>query len=137
MYSYDQVLIELDNSIALKTLKNWANKIEKLTDTKFIRKYAKNSKGRTYSYKVFNISDIENFKRLIELRRDKVPLDLAIRDIFMSEEEKKNQETISIAKKDFEENQSTVKELIELVRSVLSDNADIKKRLKKLETKKE
>ena len=28
MYSFDQVILELDNAIALKTLKNWANRIE-------------------------------------------------------------------------------------------------------------
>lgn len=44
MFSFEEVILQLENKIALKTLKNWANKIERLTDKKFERKYAKNSK---------------------------------------------------------------------------------------------
>lgn len=136
MYSFEQVLFELENAISLKTLKTWASKIEKLTDTKFERRYAKNRNGRNYSYKVFSYSHIEQFKQLARLRSERIALDEAIYDIFMSDEGKKNKATISITKKDFEENQATVKELIKLVRNVLSDNADIKKRLKILEIEK-
>lgn len=73
---------------------------------------------------------------MTRLRSERIPLDEAIYDIFMSDEGKKNKATISITKKDFEENQATVKELIKLVRNVLSDNADIKKRVKILEIEK-
>ncbi|EIT5186003.1 hypothetical protein L2I85_001734, partial [Enterococcus faecalis] len=70
-----------------------------------------------------------------DLRSKNIPLDIAISDVFMSEEEKKKKETISITKAEFRENQATVKELIDLVKDVLSDNAEIKKRLKVLEMK--
>ena len=126
MFSFEEVILQLENKIALKTLKNWANKIER---------YAKNSKGYTYSFKVFSSNDVESFFKLIDLRSKNIPLDIAISDVFMSEEEKKKKETISITKAEFRENQATVKELIDLVKDVLSDNAEIKKRLKVLEMK--
>lgn len=135
IYTFEQILLNLDNQIALKTLKNWANKVEKLTDTTFTRKYAKNSKGHNYSYKIFSSNDVEAFSQLVELRNKNVPLDVAIKDIFMSEEEKKNKEVFLIAKKEFEENQTTVKELVEYVQEVLRENAEMKKRLKALEDK--
>ena len=135
MFSFEEVILQLENKIALKTLKSWANKIERLTDKKFERKYTKNSKGYTYSCKVFRSNDVESCFKLIDLRSKNVPLDIAISDVFMSEEEKKKNETISMTKADFRENQATVKELIDLVKDVLSDNAEIKKRLKVLEMK--
>lgn len=49
MFSFEEVILQLENKIALKTLKSWANKIERLTDKKFERKYTKNSKGYTLS----------------------------------------------------------------------------------------
>ena len=53
----------------------------------------------------------------------------------MSAEEKERQQVISIAKKEFDENQATVKELIDLVKGALSENAEIKKRVMKLESR--
>ncbi|MDN3183551.1 hypothetical protein [Enterococcus faecalis] len=135
MFSFEEVLFELDNAISLKTLKNWANKIEKLTDVRFVRQYAKNKQGRNYSYKVFSMDQIEQFKQLVQLRKQNVKLEQAMIEVFMSAEEKERQQVITIAKIDFEENKATVKELIDLVKDVLSDNADIKKRLKVLEMK--
>ncbi|KAJ82434.1 hypothetical protein [Enterococcus faecalis] len=135
MYSYDEVVLALDNVISLKTLKNWANKIEKLTDVRFVRQYAKNKKGRNYSYKVFSMEQIRQFNQLVYLRKSNVPLEQAMIEVFMSAEEKEKQQVITIVKKDFEENQATVKELIDLVKGVLSENAEIKKRLKVLEMK--
>ncbi|MGM0288743.1 hypothetical protein [Enterococcus sp. AZ029] len=135
MFSFEEVLFELDNAISLKTLKNWANKIEKLTDVRFVRQYAKNKQGRNYSYKVFGMEQIEQFKQLIQLRKQNVPLEQGMFEVFMSAEEKERQQVITIAKKEFEDNQVTVKELIDLVKDVLSDNAEIKKRLKVLEMK--
>ena len=135
MFSFEEVLFELDNAISLKTLKNWANKIEKLTDVRFVRQYAKNKQGRNYSYKVFSMDQIEQFKQLIQLRKQNVKLEQAMIEVFMSAEEKERQQVITIAKIDFEENKATVKELIDLVKDVLSDNAEIKKRLKVLEMK--
>jgi hypothetical protein len=137
MFSFDEVILQLENKIALKTLKNWANKIERLTDKKFERKYAKNSKGYTYSFKVFSSNEVESFSKLIELRNNNVPLDVAITEIFMSEEGKKRKETISLTKEEFNENQATVKELVEYVKEVLKENAEIKKRLKSLELRME
>ena len=135
MFSFEEVLFELDNAISLKTLKNWANKIEKLTDVRFVRQYAKNKQGRNYSYKVFGMEQIEQFKQLVQLRKQNVPLEQGMFEVFMSAEEKERQQVITIAKKDFEENQATVKELIDLVKGVLKENAKIKKRLKMLELK--
>lgn len=91
MYDFSDVLVNLDYSISLKTLKTWCIKIEKKTDTKFDRKYARNKSGRQYSYKVFNSKQIELFKRLVFLRSENVPLDKAILDIFMSKDGKKQQ----------------------------------------------
>lgn len=127
MFSFEEVLFELDNAISLKTLKNWANKIEKLTDVRFVRQYAKNKQGRNYSYKVFGMEQIEQFKQLVQLRKQNVPLEQGMFEVFMSAEEKERQQVITIAKKDFEENQATVKELIDLVKGVLKENAEIKK----------
>lgn len=137
MFLFEEVILQLENKIALKTLKNWANKIERLTDKKFERKYAKNSKGHIYSFKVFNSNEVESFSKLIELRNNNVPLDVAITEIFMSEEGKKRKETISLTKEEFNENQATVKELVEYVKEVLKENAEIKKRLKSLELRME
>ncbi|NSQ65097.1 hypothetical protein HRE96_13620 [Enterococcus faecalis] len=135
MFSFEEVILQLENKIALKTLKNWANKIERLTDKKFERKYAKNKQGRNYSYKVFSRNQIEQFNELVQLRKQNVPLEQAMIEVFMSVEEKEKRQVITIAKIDFEENKATVKELIDLVKDVLSDNAEIKKRLKVLEMK--
>ncbi|HHX1809105.1 TPA: hypothetical protein ACU6UJ_002745, partial [Enterococcus faecalis] len=132
-----EVLFELDNAISLKTLKNWANKIEKLTDVRFVRQYAKNKQGRNYSYKVFSGNQIEQFNELVQLRKQNVPLEQAMIEVFMSAEEKERQQVISIAKKEFEENQMSVKELVEYTKEVLTENAEIKKRLKALELKME
>lgn len=135
MFSFKEVLFELDNAISLKTLKNWANKIEKLTDVRFVRQYAKNKQGRNYSYKVFSGNQIEQFNELVQLRKQNVPLEQAMIEVFMSAEEKERQQVISIAKKEFDENQATVKELIDLVKGALSENAEIKKRVMKLESR--
>lgn len=135
MFSFDEVILALDNAISLKTLKNWANKIEKLTDVQFVRQYAKNKQGRNYSYKVFSGNQIEQFNELVQLRKQNVPLEQAMIEVFLSVEEKEKRQVITIAKIDFEENKATVKELIDLVKDVLSDNAEIKKRLKVLEMK--
>lgn len=121
----------------MKTLKNWANKIEKLTDVRFVRQYAKNKQGRNYSYKVFSGNQIEQFNELVQLRKQNVPLEQAMIEVFMSAEEKERQQVISIAKKEFEENQMSVKELVEYTKEVLTENAEIKKRLKALELKME
>lgn len=137
MFSFKEVLFELDNAISLKTLKNWANKIEKLTDVRFVRQYAKNKQGRNYSYKVFSGNQIEQFNELVQLRKQNVPLEQAMIEVFMSAEEKERQQVISIAKKEFEKNQMSVKELVEYTKEVLTENAEIKKRLKVLELKME
>lgn len=137
MFSFKEVLFELDNAISLKTLKNWSNKIEKLTDVRFVRQYAKNKQGRNYSYKVFSGNQIEQFNELVQLRKQNVPLEQAMIEVFMSAEEKERQQVISIAKKEFEENQMSVKELVEYTKEVLTENAEIKKRLKALELKME
>ncbi|HIB3686292.1 hypothetical protein [Enterococcus faecalis] len=137
MFSFDEVILALDNAISLKTLKNWANKIEKLTDVRFVRQYAKNQQGRNYSYKVFSMDQIEQFKQLVQLRKQNVQLEQAMIEVFMSAEEKERQQVISIAKKEFEENQMSVKELVEYTKEVLTENAEIKKRLKALELKME
>lgn len=137
MFSFDEVILALDNAISLKTLKNWANKIEKLTDVQFVRQYAKNKQGRNYSYKVFSGNQIEQFNELVQLRKQNVPLEQAMIEVFMSAEEKERQQVISIAKKEFEENQMSVKELVEYTKEVLTENAEIKKRLKALELKME
>ena len=133
MFSFKEVLFELDNAISLKTLKNWANKIEKLTDVRFVRQYAKNKQGRNYSYKVFSGNQIEQFNELVQLRKQNVPLEQAMIEVFMSAEEKERQQVISIAKKEFEENQMSVKELVEYTKEVLTENAEINKLLKALE----
>ncbi|HFE9852908.1 TPA: hypothetical protein ACGBG5_003404 [Enterococcus faecalis] len=135
MFSFEEVILQLENKIALKTLKSWANKIERLTDKKFERKYGKNSKGSTYLFKVFSSNDVQSFFKLIDLRSKNVPLNIAIQDVFMSEEEKKKKETILMTKAEFRENQATVKELIDLVKVALSENAELKKRMKVLEMK--
>lgn len=135
MFSFDEVILALDNAISLKTLKNWANKIEKLTGVRFVRQYAKNKQGRNYSYKIFSTEQVEQFKQLVQLRKQNIPLEQAMSEVFMSAEEKEKQQVITMAKKDFEENQATVKELIDLVKGVLAENAEIKKRMKVLEMK--
>ncbi len=134
MFSFKEVLFELDNAISLKTLKNWANKIEKLTDVRFVRQYAKNKQGRNYSYKVFSGNQIEQFNELVQLRKQNVPLEQAMIEVFMSAEEKERQQVISIAKKEFEENQMSVKELVEYTKEVLTENAEIKKTIEGIGT---
>lgn len=131
MYSFDQVLNELDNAIALKTLKNWANKIEKITDKKFERRYAKNVSGHTYSYKVFSFKDIEDFQELVHLRKNDMPLKEAMLQVFLSEENKE----LFLDKQEFHEMKESVKSLLKLSREISIENADLRRRLNILEKK--
>lgn len=131
MYSFDEVIQELNFAISLKTLKNWANKIEKVTDVRFERKYAKNTASRSYSYKVFSIEQIKQFKKLITLRKQNINLDVAIIESFLSDEEKEQRELIEVSRKEFEELRSDTKKLIELTQKVLQDNEDLKSQLER------
>lgn len=133
MFSFEEVVAELEHKIAVKTLKNWANKVEKLTDTKFTRKKALNANGNLYSYKVFEPQDIERFSKVLELRAEKVPLDEALVEVFMSEEGKRKQEMISMSREEHEENQKTIRKVMVLVEKMLEENAQLKKRVKWLE----
>ncbi|EGP5223695.1 hypothetical protein ACS2BK_10005 [Enterococcus faecium] len=133
MYEFNDILSELDYSISLKTLKTWASKIEKLTDTKFERRHAKNRNGRNYSYKVFSYSHIEQFKQLVRLRSERIALDEAIYIVFMSTEGKRTREEISLSKLEFEESKADTKKLIELTKKALQENAELKKRILRLE----
>ncbi|MBD9844909.1 hypothetical protein IHP33_04150 [Enterococcus faecalis] len=133
MFSFEEVVAELEHKIAVKTLKNWANKVEKLTDTKFTRKRALNANGNLYSYKVFEPQDIERFSKVLELRAEKVPLDEALVEVFMSEEGKRKQEMISMSREEHEENQKTIRKVMALVEKMLEENAQLKKRVKRLE----
>ena len=129
MYSFDQVILELDNAIALKTLKNWANRIEKMTDTRFERRYAKNSAGHSYSYKVFSIIYIENFQELLRLRENNVPLNEAINEVFMSDENK----ATHINKQEIEDLKRDMRQLLKVSQSILAENASLKERIGALE----
>ncbi|MFW8493379.1 hypothetical protein [Enterococcus faecalis] len=129
MYSFDQVFLELENSISLKTLKNWANRIEKMTDTRFERRYAKNSAGHSYSYKIFSAKDIENFQELLRLRENNVPLHEAIIEVFMSDESK----VAHVNKQEIEDLKRDVRQLLKVSQSILAENADLKKRIVALE----
>lgn len=133
MFSFEEVVAELEHKIAVKTLKNWANKVEKLTDTKFTRKKALNANGNLYSYKVFEPQDIERFSKVLELRAEKVPLEEALVEVFMSEEGKRKQEMISMSREEHEENQKTIRKVMVLVEKMLEENAQLKKRVKRLE----
>lgn len=133
MFSFEEVVAELEHKIAVKTLKNWANKVEKLTDTKFTRKKALNVNGNTYSYKVFEPQDIERFSKVLELRAKKIPLDEALIEAFMSEEGKEEQEMMLIAKASHEEMRGTIKRMTYFVEKILEENAQLKKRVKTLE----
>ncbi|EMG1552307.1 hypothetical protein V2120_001946 [Enterococcus faecalis] len=129
MYSFDQVILELDNAIALKTLKNWANRIEKMTDTRFERRYAKNSAGHSYSYKVFSVKDIENFQELLRLRENNVPLNEAINEVFMSVESK----VVRVKYQELEDLKRDMRQLLNVSQSIVTENADLKKRIVALE----
>lgn len=129
MYSFDELILELDNAIALKTLKNWANRIEKMTDTRFERRYAKNSAGHSYSYKVFSVKDIENFQELLRLRENNVPLNEAINEVFMSAESKAERDK----EQELEELKRDMKQLLNVSQSIVTENADLKKRIVALE----
>lgn len=132
MYGFDDILLVLDHAISLKTLKSWCIKIEKNTDTKFQRWYAKNKNGRNYSYKVFDATQLEKFQKLVYLRSENVALDKAIGDIFMSVEGKQKAVEISLSKLEFEENRENTKKLIELTKKALQDVADLKKQVLQL-----
>lgn len=132
MYEFDDVLLALDHAISLKTLKSWCIKIEKNTDTKFQRRYAKNKNGRNYSYKVFDANQLEQFQKLVHLRSENVALDKAIGAIFMSVEGKQKAVEISLSKLEFEENRENTKKLIELTKKALQDVADLKKQVLQL-----
>ncbi|WEA75134.1 hypothetical protein [Enterococcus faecalis] len=129
MYSFEEVLINLENKMALKTLKNWANRIEKMTDTRFERRYAKNSGGHSYSYKVFSVKDIENFQELLRLRENNVPLNEAINEVFMSDESK----VAHVNKQEIEDLKRDVRQLLKVSQAILAENADLKKRMVALE----
>ncbi|EAK8385895.1 hypothetical protein [Enterococcus sp. DIV1420a] len=129
MFSFEEVILQLENKIALKTLKNWANKIEKVTDKRFERRYAKNSSGHTYSYKVFSVKDVEDFKELISLRESNVPLEESMTSVFMSEEGRE----YYFDKKSFLNMKRDIKELVELSQSILAENAELKERIVVLE----
>lgn len=104
-----------------------------MTDTKFQRRYAKNRNGKNYSYKVFDSSQLVQLKQLSDLRSENKPLNEAIYKIFMSEDGKRKQEEIALSKLEFEESKADTKKLIELTKKVLQENADLKKRILRLE----
>ncbi|EPH96770.1 hypothetical protein D920_01934 [Enterococcus faecalis 13-SD-W-01] len=131
MYSFDQVIIELNQEIALKTLKNWANKIEKVTDKRFERRYAKNVTGNTYSYKVFSLKDIEGFQKLVCLRKNNIPLNEAMIEVFLSEESKES----FLNEQEFLTMKNDVKSLLELSKEISAENAELRKRVMLLEEK--
>ncbi|GGD05838.1 hypothetical protein [Enterococcus wangshanyuanii] len=133
MYSFDEVIQELNGAISLKTLKNWANKIEKVTDIRFVRKYAKNTTGRSYGYKVFSFDQIEQFKKVVSMREQNIPLDKAILNAFLSDEEKEQMETIEVRKKEYEEFRNDTKQLIKLAKKVLEENEQLKSKILSIE----
>jgi hypothetical protein len=131
VYSFDELYQELGKEVSLKTLKNWAIKIEKLTDRKFERRYAKNSSGHTYAYKVFSGIDVIDFKRLLSLRKENVPLTEGMKLIFLSNELKKWQ----IQTQEMIEMKQDLKALLKLSKEIIAENADLKRRLTYLEEK--
>jgi len=133
MYSFDELYAELRGAIALKTLKSWAIKIEKVTDRRFKRYYAKNSVGNKYSYKVFTVENIKEFNELLLLRQKKIPLEEAIKEVFMSDEEKEKRKEVILSQREFDESKEDIKELIELTKNLLRDNINLQDRISKLE----
>jgi DNA-binding transcriptional MerR regulator len=133
MYTFDEVIRELDNAISVKTLKSWANRVEKITDTHFTRNFAKNAAGRSYNYKVFSLKQVQQFKYMILLRKEKVSLDEAILKSFLSDEEKRKRETIEVNKKEFTEFKEDTKQLIELSKRLIEENQELKKRILEIE----
>lgn len=129
MFSFEEIYKELGEVIALKTLKSWAIKIEKVTDRKFQRRYAKNTANHTYSYKVFSRGDLLDFKQLILLRKEHVPLDEAIELAFGSEEWKKFQAN----KKELIEMKQDLKSLLELSKEIIADNSYLKQKLEAMD----
>lgn len=129
MFSFEEIYKELGEGIALKTLKTWSIKIEKLTDRKFQRRYAKNTANHTYSYKVFSRGDLLDFKQLILLRKEHVPLDEAIKLAFGSEELKKFQAN----KKELLEMKQDLKSLLELSKEIIADNSYLKQKIEEME----
>jgi DNA-binding transcriptional MerR regulator len=133
MYTFDEVIRELNNAISVKTLKSWANRVEKITDTRFTRNFAKNAAGRLYNYKVFSLKQVQQFKYMILLRKEKVSLDEAILKSFLSDEEKRKRETIEVSKKEFTEFKEDTRQLIELSKRLIEENQELKKRMLEIE----
>lgn len=131
MFSFEEVLFELDFAISLKTLKNWANKIEKVTDKCFERRYAKNVSGNTYSYKVFSLKDIEGFQKLVCLRKNNIPLNEAMMEVFLSKESKKS----FLNEQEFLAMKNDIKSLLELSKEISAENVELRKRVMLLEEK--
>lgn len=132
-YSFEDIHSKLNAAISIKTLKNWANKIEKVTDRKFKRASTKNTAGNVYSYKVFTETDLEDFQQLILLREENISLEKSMKKVFMSESEKKKQEKILLSKLEYEENKRDMKELITLTKNLLQENTKFRERLLELE----
>src|SRR5699024_3420003 len=103
----------------------------KITDKKFERRYAKNTSGYTYSYKVFSFKDIEEFQKLVDLRKSNVPLKEAMQEIFLSEEKRE----LFLDQQEFLEMKENVKSLLKLSKDISIENAELRHRVEILETK--
>lgn len=125
----DQVEIVIDPDYDVSGI-NYDDEIE-LTGNVTARGwlYTFNSAGHSYSYKVFSIKDIENFQELLRLRENNVPLNEAINEVFMSDENK----ATHINKQEIEDLKRDMRQLLKVSQSILAENASLKERIGALE----
>ena len=77
----------------------------------------------------FSIKDIENFQELLRLRENNVPLNEAINEVFMSDENK----ATHINKQEIEDLKRDMRQLLKVSQSILAENASLKERIGALE----
>ncbi len=126
MYDFDEVVDLVEGLNTVKTLKNWASKIENETEVKFQRRQTKNKKGQSYSYKIFSAEQVKLFQKLAYLRKQQIPLKDSIEQVFLTDDEREKRERISISKQEFFEQKQEVKELIQLTKELLKENNGLK-----------
>lgn len=121
MFEFVDVVERVDGINSEKTLKRWANLIEKTVDFRFERRAAKNSQNKQYSYKVFSETDISMLQKIADLKQEGVNLEQAIEQVFLSDEEKKKRETILISKEMLESYKNEYRELVRISKKMLEE----------------
>lgn len=133
MYDFEQAIQLITGINTVKTMKNWANNVERYTSYCFERKYSKNSLGQPYKYKVFSAEEIALFQQVADLRRKNIPLKEAIERVFLTEKEKEDRKKIEVTEQEIRGYTEEYRKLVTISKALLNENKEWKQRVERLE----